>query len=252
MLPLELVHAIIRRVADDRACLKACSLVCRAWLPECRTHLHREVRLESAAQLHRFVQFPDIFGYVLELVIAETRKTDMDSSQELVSKTLETWGTEWLDQPAPGAHEDEDESKNDSRLLVPFESVRRLTLVGTPSVLWHEVWTFVLVAIPNVVDLRFREMREMLLPFSQYEFPDTIAALEVDNIPNHLGAVIGLRLPADSFNFLCYLTLHWLGVYDLPAFGRLMRHTGETLVGLNLLMVMFDEGKSFRLPLLFS
>ncbi|KAJ7716357.1 hypothetical protein B0H14DRAFT_3012961 [Mycena olivaceomarginata] len=37
--PQELIDAILDHLADDRRSLKACSLVCRAWVSRCRSHL---------------------------------------------------------------------------------------------------------------------------------------------------------------------------------------------------------------------
>ncbi|KAK0475616.1 hypothetical protein EDD18DRAFT_1056690, partial [Armillaria luteobubalina] len=45
MLPVELYNLIIDHLHDSKPSLLACSLVCRAWVPECRFHLFYKVIL---------------------------------------------------------------------------------------------------------------------------------------------------------------------------------------------------------------
>ncbi len=45
MLPAELCNLIIDHLHDSKPSLLACSLVCRAWIPECRFHLFHNLRL---------------------------------------------------------------------------------------------------------------------------------------------------------------------------------------------------------------
>ncbi len=46
MLPTELCNLIIDHLHDSKPSLLVCSLVCRAWVPECRFHLFHKVRLD--------------------------------------------------------------------------------------------------------------------------------------------------------------------------------------------------------------
>jgi hypothetical protein len=59
IIPLEIVDDIIGQLHFETAALKACSLVCRAWLPSCRYHLFRGVSLDFSVSpnngLHRFL-----------------------------------------------------------------------------------------------------------------------------------------------------------------------------------------------------
>ncbi|KAK0188461.1 hypothetical protein F5146DRAFT_1055347 [Armillaria mellea] len=45
MLPVELCNLILDHLHDSKPSLFACSLVCRAWIPECRFHLFHNLRL---------------------------------------------------------------------------------------------------------------------------------------------------------------------------------------------------------------
>ncbi|KAK0436950.1 hypothetical protein EV421DRAFT_1739363 [Armillaria borealis] len=45
MLPVELCNLIIDHLHDSKPSLLTCSLVCRAWIPECRFHLFHNLRL---------------------------------------------------------------------------------------------------------------------------------------------------------------------------------------------------------------
>ncbi|KAJ7220094.1 hypothetical protein GGX14DRAFT_585515 [Mycena pura] len=71
--PLEVVDIIIHQLHFDLAALKACSLVCRSWLPSCRTQLFRHLELHptgraSPANLYRFLSdAPQIAPYIKEL-----------------------------------------------------------------------------------------------------------------------------------------------------------------------------------------
>ncbi|KAK0214982.1 hypothetical protein IW262DRAFT_1277880 [Armillaria fumosa] len=44
-LPIELCNLMIDHLHDSKPYLFACSLVCRAWIPECRFHLFHNLRL---------------------------------------------------------------------------------------------------------------------------------------------------------------------------------------------------------------
>ncbi len=46
MLPTELCNLIIDHLHDSKPSLLVCSLVCRAWVPECRFHFFHKVRLD--------------------------------------------------------------------------------------------------------------------------------------------------------------------------------------------------------------
>ncbi|KAF8201288.1 hypothetical protein K438DRAFT_1965790 [Mycena galopus ATCC 62051] len=46
-LPLELIEEVLDKLADDSNSLRICSLVCRAWLSRCRSHLFKSCRLHT-------------------------------------------------------------------------------------------------------------------------------------------------------------------------------------------------------------
>ena len=51
-LPRELLDIIIDHLHSDKISLKACSLVCHAWLDSSRYHLFREIRLVPSRSNH--------------------------------------------------------------------------------------------------------------------------------------------------------------------------------------------------------
>ena len=78
LIPQELVDKIIDEAHDDRNVLKACSLVCWAWLPRSRSHLHRTVTLyHQNCRIHpsqtriisTFLSLPAISEYTQELLL---------------------------------------------------------------------------------------------------------------------------------------------------------------------------------------
>lgn len=87
MLPQELIDNVIDHFHDDRPSLRACALVCRAWLPSCRSHLFHAISLQPPTvnlrtqifgkttdswRLHRMLQTsPVIAQHIRDLVICE-------------------------------------------------------------------------------------------------------------------------------------------------------------------------------------
>lgn len=53
--PPELTDRIIDCLQDNTASLRNCALVCHAWLPRCRYHIFRNIRISSSSTLHMLV-----------------------------------------------------------------------------------------------------------------------------------------------------------------------------------------------------
>lgn len=84
-LPWELTDHILDHHHDDEQTLKACMLVCRAWLPSCRYHLFHSVTLQpgqnaslarwkptACQRLHDAVELaPEIVVFIRKLVVCE-------------------------------------------------------------------------------------------------------------------------------------------------------------------------------------
>ncbi|KAJ7510359.1 hypothetical protein B0H11DRAFT_1958637 [Mycena galericulata] len=74
-LPLEVVDLIITELHFDLPALKACSLVCRSWIPSCRIHLFRHLQLRptgrgSPENWNAFLSNSvDIIPYIAEISI---------------------------------------------------------------------------------------------------------------------------------------------------------------------------------------
>ncbi|PCH35385.1 hypothetical protein WOLCODRAFT_107343 [Wolfiporia cocos MD-104 SS10] len=75
-IPPELADKILDYLWDDPAALAACSLTCRAWVFNCRSHLFRKVDLTRAARRIRFAQVlstsTGVGEHVRELTISGT------------------------------------------------------------------------------------------------------------------------------------------------------------------------------------
>ncbi|KAF8899203.1 hypothetical protein BD779DRAFT_1666916 [Infundibulicybe gibba] len=74
-LPLELLETIIRRLADSRSTLRACTLVCKAWHPAALRVLFRDftLRIAHSDRLHAGLAFPH---YVSRLIIGGSYQHD--------------------------------------------------------------------------------------------------------------------------------------------------------------------------------
>ncbi|KAF9461180.1 hypothetical protein BDZ94DRAFT_855128 [Collybia nuda] len=86
-LPQELIDNVIDHFHDDRPSLKACALVCRAWLSSCRAHIFHSISLQPPTvnlrsqifgtttdswRLHKILQTsPEIAQYIRNLLICE-------------------------------------------------------------------------------------------------------------------------------------------------------------------------------------
>ncbi|KAG7440772.1 uncharacterized protein BT62DRAFT_956674 [Guyanagaster necrorhizus] len=80
MLPTELCNLVIDHLHDSKPSLLACSLVCRAWIPESRFHLFHEVKLyrdtaDSFFQLFESQHATLGSGYIRELDVAQNTVT---------------------------------------------------------------------------------------------------------------------------------------------------------------------------------
>ncbi|KAK0239339.1 hypothetical protein EDD85DRAFT_906210, partial [Armillaria nabsnona] len=76
MLPAELCNLIIDHLHDSKPSLLACSLVCRAWIPECRFHLFHNLRLcrDTADTFFQLFESPHATlasAYIRELDVAQ-------------------------------------------------------------------------------------------------------------------------------------------------------------------------------------
>ncbi|KAJ6468456.1 hypothetical protein C8R45DRAFT_1218930 [Mycena sanguinolenta] len=75
LLPLEVVDLILDELEGERRALKSCSVVCRSWLPSCRSHLFRHLELRHAGRgsPENWNQFlsasPHILSYIQELAV---------------------------------------------------------------------------------------------------------------------------------------------------------------------------------------
>ena len=92
-LPQEVIDHVIDLLSEERGALKACALVCRAWLHRCREHLHHSVTIyhqnccihpSQIPDLDRLLALPVVAAYTQELILegktdyAALRKTDAD------------------------------------------------------------------------------------------------------------------------------------------------------------------------------
>ncbi|KAK0216841.1 hypothetical protein IW262DRAFT_150284 [Armillaria fumosa] len=84
MLPVELCNLIIDHLHDSKPSLLACSLVCRAWVPECRFHLFYQVVLgpDTADPFFQLLESP-------HATIAPAHTRELDVSQNSVKSEYE-------------------------------------------------------------------------------------------------------------------------------------------------------------------
>ncbi|KAJ6631023.1 hypothetical protein B0H10DRAFT_1980448 [Mycena sp. CBHHK59/15] len=73
--PLEVIDLIIGHLHLDLSALKSCALVCRDWIPSCRTHLFRRLQLRPEGKdspdnwFQHLSAAPHIVSYIHELAI---------------------------------------------------------------------------------------------------------------------------------------------------------------------------------------
>ncbi|KAK0235000.1 hypothetical protein EDD85DRAFT_63450 [Armillaria nabsnona] len=81
MLPTELCNLIIGHLHDSKPSLFACSLVCRAWVPECRFHLFHTVVLyrDTADPFFQLFESP-------HATIASSHTRELDVAQNTVTR----------------------------------------------------------------------------------------------------------------------------------------------------------------------
>ncbi|KAK0475585.1 hypothetical protein EDD18DRAFT_196536 [Armillaria luteobubalina] len=79
MLPVELYNLIIDHLHDSKPSLLACSLVCRAWVPECRFHLFYKVvlRRDTAGPFFQLLESP-------HATIASVRTHELIAKQDTI------------------------------------------------------------------------------------------------------------------------------------------------------------------------
>ncbi|KAK0202402.1 hypothetical protein DFS33DRAFT_1339852 [Desarmillaria ectypa] len=81
MLPTELCNLVIDYLHDSKPSLFACSLVCRAWVPECRFHLFQKLRLcrDTADPFFQLFESP-------HATLASAHIRELDVAQNTVTK----------------------------------------------------------------------------------------------------------------------------------------------------------------------
>lgn len=142
-LPQELFDNMIDHYHSDRATLKLCALVCRGWLPSCRTHIFHRISLSPPSIVHpskttgketpcqrisRLVRAsPSVVPYIRELHICEGMAN-----------------REWI------AHD-----TTLAPLLLSLTNLRRFELERSASmrITWHELPTLLTHALTHIFAL---------------------------------------------------------------------------------------------------
>ena len=242
MLSKQIVGMILDGLEGDERSLKACSLVCREWLPMGQSKIHKSIVIGCVETLEEFIHYPAIFKYVDKLVLNDQPRISRGYNSDSVFQVLEEWSSP----------EDPDEKPTESRaaFLKAMASLRQLVLFGSPYTLWLEYWDFINAVFPGVRDLSLLDLDNSIMsPFPPFTLPKHISTLEIDNDSNSLRAAIGITVDKENFANLAQFTLHFLTGEELGAFNTLMDHVKGTLTDLTIFIIEFGPGASdFRIP----
>ncbi|KAI9063808.1 hypothetical protein FKP32DRAFT_1603342 [Trametes sanguinea] len=186
-LPLETIEHTLDFLREDLRALAKCSLVCRALLPTCRTHLYRDIHLShqivngktvETPQTNRFFQMvdaePDILLYV--------RKLTLDYGQYMSDSSLTVPSTR-------------NASLAWQRVLRrTFPSLRDLTLCGLTMAGLRDHIMLITEILPELESLSFHDVQLLDDP-TDYGVPLSVIAPELpeDWAPHGAAAQSKLR-----------------------------------------------------------
>lgn len=205
--PQELVDNIIDEIYDSRDDLKACSLVCWAWLPRSRFHLHRTVTLyhqncrihpSQTTKISMLLSLPMIAQYTQELLLEgktdyglhhPNKQSDIDNGELFWRalarfahvKKLRITRLFWVSHSL----------ENKNRLCAAFPSVTDLNVYMSDFADAKEFLSF-LTAFPQLTRLRVERVFWAKSAAEWYEAsgsdPSSYRALPPDRVP---GAMLG-------------------------------------------------------------
>ncbi|OSD00113.1 hypothetical protein PYCCODRAFT_1479388 [Trametes coccinea BRFM310] len=182
MIPLETIEHTLHFLRDDLRTLAKCSLVCRALLPTCRTHLYRDISLT-----HQVVNYKTVETSRTELFF---QIVDADPSILLYARTLTLdYGQDLFQSPAEGAREAGRAWKYVLRRCFP--SLRSLTICYLTTSGLSDLTAAITHFLPELESLSFRDLQVL-------EGPTDFGAPLFVNAPWSTGEWVARGGPARS------------------------------------------------------
>ena len=89
-IPLELAEAVIDHLSDSHPDLRACSLVCRHWLPRSRVHLFREIHFGKKEDLYSLTRLLKAEPTLPPLILSVTQSFSESEHNHVVPLLLLT------------------------------------------------------------------------------------------------------------------------------------------------------------------